>query len=349
MYFVTPRGGTPRVAAKLRGGGSVTIVAFGSSLTRDGLFLTTIPERLTRSWPRATVRLQTIGLRAVVPTYAAHHVDRVIALKPDLVLLELSVNDALIEAPQYEREAALNAIVDRIHAALPDCDFGIVTFGHPDSQRGTATAIALHEAVAAYYNIPSFDLARVMSETLASGRATLRDGPRALTVDGLHHAPFAAQALGRPFAAALAAVIRDSPSEGPPFPVPLPAFYHGANRAAVVDIATQGPWQRAKLEGPFAPHAGYYMLADEVAIGDTGAAFRLEFSGTHLTLWLFSSGGKLAVGLNGTVQSIDVPFSDPANFIHVMIPLPENRYALDVSVVQGPVVFGDVFFVGERA
>jgi lysophospholipase L1-like esterase len=93
-----------------------------------------------------------------------------------LVVVELAVDDA---AEQPERgQAALEGLVRQIRRAHPQAD---LLFVYPFS-RPASPAIAWHERIAAHYQIPSVNLARLVEARLASGQLTLDQ----FGAEGLH-------------------------------------------------------------------------------------------------------------------------------------------------------------------
>jgi lysophospholipase L1-like esterase len=222
--FVQQRDGVPRMRAKLDRGEPATIVAYGTSMTTNGAYLAALPNALDVFYPRARdVTLTRIGRNGFDTAWAAFDARTVIAERPDLVLLEFSINDCTEDALPLIVPALLG-IMGQIRAEVPHCEFVFVYLARAvDILAGADAPIRAHEAFAVVTGIPAIDLASVTAQLVASGRARF-DGerPDALTTDGVHHTPFAAQAIGEPFAQALIGML-DASSAPRPL-APLPSF-----------------------------------------------------------------------------------------------------------------------------
>jgi lysophospholipase L1-like esterase len=222
--FVQQRDGVPRMRAKLDRGEPATIVAYGTSMTTNGAYLAALPNALDVFYPRARdVTLMRIGRNGFDTAWAAFDARAVIAERPDLVLLEFSINDCTEDALPLIVPALLG-IMGQIRAEVPHCEFVFVYLARAvDILAGADAPIRVHEAVAALAGISAIDLASVTTQLIASGRACfLGDRPEALTTDGVHHTPFAAQAIGEPFAHALIGILDASGAPG--VLAPLPSF-----------------------------------------------------------------------------------------------------------------------------
>lgn len=96
------------------------IVAFGTSLTHANPWPELLQERLAACLvqPVEVVRISKSGSRT---TWALENVSRVIAAKPDLVLLEFAINDADVTDGVSLRESVAqhNALIDALETSLP--------------------------------------------------------------------------------------------------------------------------------------------------------------------------------------------------------------------------------------
>jgi lysophospholipase L1-like esterase len=195
----------------------VAIVAYGTSMTASGEYLRAAGPALARTYPQARIAFTAVGRNGFDTVLAAFDAQAVAALRPDLVLLELTIND---HSPAIRPliVPALLGIVAQIRAVVPECEFGCVYLARPgDEVSAQPEQIRIHDALAERFGWPSFDLWRLTIDLLLRGEAVYA-GPseRALTRDGTHHAPAAARLIGEPFAAALLAAIARSGAPQPP-------------------------------------------------------------------------------------------------------------------------------------
>jgi lysophospholipase L1-like esterase len=229
----------------LETGQPATIVAFGTSLTASGEYLSDLVPALERAFPRAAVRLQRLGRRGFDTVLAAFDAQSVVAERPDLVILEFTVND-YSPAGRALLVPALLGIVGQIRESLPSCEFAFVYFARAvDKVHGDRFQIPIHDAVAGYFGWPSIDLASLAHELVERGAAEYTgDSPRALTRDGTHHTPAAAELLGRPFAAAFVDAVRTNgpgPAEGdlPPLATVVDAVVASAPATLAGVVSTE--------------------------------------------------------------------------------------------------------------
>jgi lysophospholipase L1-like esterase len=216
--------------AKLERGESATVVAYGTSMTASGEYLSAVVPALERAYPQTRIAFKVIGRNGFDTVLAAFDARSVAAQRPDLVLLEFTINDAS-PAIRPLIVPALLGIVAQIRAAAPACEFAFVYLARPSVDvAADLVQIRIHDALADLFGWPSFDLVRLSVELLRSGDAVyIGDPARALTRDGTHHAPAAARLIGEPFGAALAVVVA-TPGEADA-PLALPAARRGRRGA----------------------------------------------------------------------------------------------------------------------
>lgn len=110
---------------RLRAGRPQTIVFYGTSLTAGGAWTTQLTEALEQRFPGLVRTFNGAG-PGQHSGWGCENLDaRVIAHAPDVVFLEFAVNDAVARfhlTPEQAR-ANLDAMIDRIRAARPDCEF----------------------------------------------------------------------------------------------------------------------------------------------------------------------------------------------------------------------------------
>jgi hypothetical protein len=126
----------PRVMARLRSGKAVKIVAYGMSITRgmdvsgyDGVapymppYVSLFGKAVQARYPRAAVELYNAGLPGSTVAWGTEHAGSyVVALQPDLVLLDFGMNDFWRMGPQ-EFGDSVKTMMRKIRAGDPKVEF----------------------------------------------------------------------------------------------------------------------------------------------------------------------------------------------------------------------------------
>lgn len=142
----------------LRAGKDQTVVVYGTSLTAGGRWVAETKAWLEGINPKAKVTLVNSGQSGKNSITGLAKLDEaVIAKKPDTVLIEFAVNDAVLFPDPKQRVSIedsgknLETIIDRIKKALPDTEVMIQTMNPAwDSPKGNGSATKRPE-LAAYY------------------------------------------------------------------------------------------------------------------------------------------------------------------------------------------------------
>jgi lysophospholipase L1-like esterase len=191
---VQERRGLPHVFAKLKAGKPVTVAYFGGSITAgagasDGnrtSYRALVGQWFTATFPQSTVTNVDAAIGGTGSDLGAFRVGRdVLAHHPDLVFVEFAVNDGGAPEPMIDR--AMEGIVRQIRRHDPATDICFVyTFvvGQRDevTRTGLTRAMRRDEVVAAYYNIPSVNMALPAARQLEAGTLTAQD----FSKDGVH-------------------------------------------------------------------------------------------------------------------------------------------------------------------
>ncbi len=333
------RGGIPHFARRVASGQPATIVAYGTSLTHGGQYLARVTETLATAAGNGNVRLVNAGLRGYMALWAAFRVGHdVLPHDPDLVLIEFAHNEATPDALAYCTRA-LDGIIAQIRRARPKCDIAFVYFApHGAAAGGPTAGMRLHEEVADYYGLPSIDLTQCADDAVASGVA--------LTVDGVHHAPVAADALGRPFAGALLELLRASTAAPQPAPAARDALFAHAWSAPASQFIAKGRWSVGPFDEREPPVVDAYVK-DVAAAAEPGAMLRIPFRGAWVFAWALGNGG-LTSAFPGRPERypVVVDSGDRWRLLTLIPQVAAADYVLEVTVTGTPVVFGDIFVVG---
>ncbi len=125
--------GKSRLIANLAAGRKQTLVAYGTSLTQGGAWVGQLAAELERRFPGLATVINS-GQGSMWSAWGAEHLDeRVIAKKPDAVLIEFSINDAFLEYKTSVPQARANlaGMIDRIRAANRDCELVVMIMNPP--------------------------------------------------------------------------------------------------------------------------------------------------------------------------------------------------------------------------
>ena len=163
------------------------IVLFGTSLTHDEVWTHELKVGLESRFDQG-IRLDVLAKPGAGSTWALQQVDRVVALKPDWVLVEFAINDADIRdgLSLTDARAMHESLLSRLRENLPNAETVLMTMSPAQGLRGM-----LRPRLSAHYRqykdlADQFDLGLVdlYARWLALPRAS-----RGLHQDGLHPDP----------------------------------------------------------------------------------------------------------------------------------------------------------------
>lgn len=180
----------PRLARKVAARRPITIVAFGSSSTegtpnlRKGSVYPAVLERaLSARWP-VPVSVINMGKGGEALPQMMARLDEIIALRPDVIVWQLGVNDVLAYDGISEQSKTIDDAIDRMRRAgssvvLVDLQYAPRVTRDPDApvMQSMIRLAGLKKHVAVF---PRFD---VMKRIVEEGEASL---PEMIDRDGLH-------------------------------------------------------------------------------------------------------------------------------------------------------------------
>jgi lysophospholipase L1-like esterase len=340
------RAGLPRVRRLVSAGEPVTIVAFGTSMTLGGHYLDRLPGALRAKYANERITLINRGRNGYSTLGAAFRVnDDVLPYAPDLVLIEFAHNDTTWDLVNFTARA-LEGMLAQIRRARPKCEFVFVYLALPGAATyGPTPAIAAYEEVAERHGISAIDVATFAETLVAQGAAVWEGAANALTVDGIHHAPVAAELIGGPFAEAFVQLLA-----GDGDAAPIPAVPAGAlaplTRVAAAACERAGNWA---IRGPRAGEERGAGIDEEgfAEALEPGATLRIAFTGTDAFAWA-SGSGVFGVRVAETDERFRVGIEAPGkwNLRALIPPHPAARYSLDIIALNAGLVLGDLNFVG---
>lgn len=167
----------PHLAAAVRGGKPVTIVALGSSSTKGAgasnpakSYPARLQDALHVAWPKQQVQVINAGINGQLATDMVARIDKdVVARKPQLVIWQTGVNDAIKNVPVDTFKLTLRAGVARLLQSGAD----VVLVDHQFYPRfetlksGPAYLAAIRE-IAAEYKVPLVQRYRIMKYLVES-------------------------------------------------------------------------------------------------------------------------------------------------------------------------------------
>ena len=348
--LVKVRAGIPRFAGRLRNGEAVTIVAFGTSMTLAGRYLADVPDALRSLSGTNNVRFVNRGLGGFNTFLAPFRVeDAVLPQAPDLILLEFAHNDVVTGAIDHLAEA-LEGLLAKVWAALPACELVFVYLAQPGhASNGPTEAAKRYEAIANRYSIPSIDCTSFVEDLVRSGEATWKDGPRALTTDGIHHADLARELVGRPFADALLGLV--DASRGPffdRFPEADSRFAATQHRPARETISA-GEWAIEVPSDHETRQADAYIEGTVLQSVAPGGTLSIPFLGHLILIWA-SGVGAVDLDIDGELEQPvhrRFVFDDPRVWQQMLVMFrPATRATATVTTRLGTVRFGDIYVAG---
>ena len=134
----------------LEAGKPQTVVTYGTSLTAGGAWVGQLGAALEARWP-GRAKVVNSAQSGMWSKWGVENLDgRVIAKKPDTVLIEFGINDAYLEykTPVAGARAHLETMIDRILAAKADTEIILMTMNPP-----VGVHLERRPAIAEYYEM----------------------------------------------------------------------------------------------------------------------------------------------------------------------------------------------------
>lgn len=169
-------------------------VAFlGGSITYNGGWRDSISNYLQNRFPKTEFEFIEAGIPSLGSTPAAFRMNRDVfkGTSIDLLFAEAAVNDATNGRTDTEQIRAMEGIVRHTRLVDPTTDIIMMHFVDPGKMNiyrkedSNPRVITNHEIVASYYNVPSINLAKEVTDRIDSGEFTWKDD-----FINLHPSPF---------------------------------------------------------------------------------------------------------------------------------------------------------------
>jgi hypothetical protein len=331
---MTNRGGLPRFGAKLRAGETARIVAFGSSVTHDSYYLVPLVPALRAAFPNADADIILRSLPGFMSFWAVHRTQSVIALNPDLVIVEFAINDHGMEVPELTLKS-IEGIVRQLRSSpsAPDIVFVYFMSRLAEALPHQAAVIELWERVAAHYDIPSINASALAENLVQSGRAMWLDRwpgrqswdakhPMALTRDLSHQTYEGGLALGEPIARAIASAASQTNDVAAALPAPLFEDHFAEAKAYFPSDIPSAGWTRKPVDDTNQTQLTVMYFSELLVPERVGASLEFEFSGRQLAIWGYSSPNNV-IALDGHQASFNLP--DPRIAFPTFVVRQEHR------------------------
>lgn len=172
------RGGLPQFFAKARAGQPLTVAYFGGSITAHDGWRPQSFAKLQAMFPQSPMTMVNASVGGTGSIVGVFRADRdLVSHRPDLVFVEFAVNDGG-DAVNRTKDVlrALEAIVRKVRKANPAAGICLVytmQTAHVDTLRAgnCQPAAAVHERVAAHYELPSIHVGPAVVQAIDSGLA----------------------------------------------------------------------------------------------------------------------------------------------------------------------------------
>jgi len=174
------RRGLPQLQGKKLRNEPITVAFLGGSITEGygaedpdkGSYRALTGQYLTEVFGLDKVTCINAGVGGTTSTFGAHRFQEHVMVSGgiDLLFVEFSVNDG---ADREESIRGMEGIVRQCSRLNPEADICFLYTADDDNLSiGTPFNIAVHEEVAAHYNLPSVNFAAYVREWIRSGQAT---------------------------------------------------------------------------------------------------------------------------------------------------------------------------------
>lgn len=161
---------------KFKNGKEANVAFLGGSITYNPGWRDSIAVYLVQTFPETDFNFINAGIPSMGSTPAAFRLDRDVLNhgQIDLLFEEAAVNDETNGRTSEEQLNAMEGIIRKLQSSNPAIDIVMMHFVDPGKMKAyhsgiIPTVIKNHERVAEYYNIPTINLAREVTERIDNG------------------------------------------------------------------------------------------------------------------------------------------------------------------------------------
>jgi hypothetical protein len=305
---VKVRGGLPNFFAKANSGKPVVIAYFGGSITAHPGWRPQSFKAIQEMFPQSKMTMVNASVGGTGSVVGAFRADNdLIKHRPDLVFIEFAVNDgsSAVRDPKKIWRAQ-EGIVRKLRKSKPDtdiCFFYTMQGGHLETLRKgfCYSAVAVHEQMASFYNLPSLYVGPAVRDAIDRGEAVFSakvadrttgkdaDGKLVITEDGTHPVIPTGHAF---YARVAERGIKTMNNGDAPrvHELPTPMMVDHWEKAKTIPVhgnATfTGNWEKLTAEdGPYGFRFGkriYEWFPFLYRTASPGSSFTVKFRGTHV-------------------------------------------------------------------
>jgi acyl-CoA thioesterase I len=154
-----------QLAENLRNGKAQKVVVYGTSLCAAGAWVKQVQTLIDTGFPKLCTVINS-AQSGKASNWGLDNIDgRVIALNPDTVLMEFSINDAysIYKISVADAQKNLETMIKKMHTALPNCEIILMTMnqpikGHAEARPAFPDYIAMYRKVAKDQNLKLIDM-----------------------------------------------------------------------------------------------------------------------------------------------------------------------------------------------
>ena len=175
------RGGLPNFFRKAEAGEPVRVAYFGGSIAAHNGWRPQTFDYLKKKYPAAKLNMLNASLGGTGSIFGVFRADKdLLPFKPDLVFVEFAVNDSGDAQRRTEDVIrAMEGIVRKLRLQNPEVDICFVYTMQESSVKPVREgvcypAVAVHEQVAAYYDLPSIYVAPEVVRMIDAGDAVFK-------------------------------------------------------------------------------------------------------------------------------------------------------------------------------
>lgn len=173
------RGGLPHIAQVIRQQKKATVAFLGGSITHNPGWRDKVSQFLQERFPDTQFTFIKAGIPSLGSLPHAFRFQQDVLDKgtPDLLFLEAAVNDRGNGTDSLTQIRSMEGIIRHARKVNPAVDVVLMSFAEPhktrDYQAGKVPLeVANHERVAAWYNLPSINLAQEIHDRIKAGEMT---------------------------------------------------------------------------------------------------------------------------------------------------------------------------------
>ncbi|HLX63395.1 MAG TPA: SGNH/GDSL hydrolase family protein [Planctomycetota bacterium] len=184
---------------KLDAGKKQQMVVYGTSLTAGGAWVNQLREKFNEKYP-GLLSIFNGAQSGMNSTWGVQNVEsRVIAAKPDVALIEFGINDAVqrFKLSKEDCRKNVNAMIDAIKKALPDCEVILMTMNSVAGENGAKRGGQLPDYYQIYRDIAAERKLLLIDHYVHWKSIQDRNSKRfdGMVPDGVHPTPEACKAV----------------------------------------------------------------------------------------------------------------------------------------------------------